>query len=491
MDTRIQGLNRLDPSHYFGIEIEEELSPSFVPLSLEDLEKHYYLKATSSSIEIKKYFLPATVHRLWMRYKNGQAPDDPPYLYGKKLVFHMKTNPEEWANIQTIHQFSSSALGFADPFSMEEKKLHLSPSFLSIEEQTVHKIAQLYGSKTKELKKNFGLSPRGIEKALKNRDGPAALEIWTDRETQIPRYLVKKLGTGGFGTVYDRMDLKKEKIDTIKVAFHSARAENEIANEAKILAHIHRGTSRLWGIQDKPHKIVDLSKKISTDSILSGGKKGLLIQKCEGDLFDFLEKTLYSFEEFRELFICHQVLSGLKTIHEAQIAHCDIKLENVLIKNFQPIRLNEKKMELPIVQIGDFGGAIDKNNLEMRIPTVTTANMTWEDFEAEKNAATPQQLLEIGQQHDIFSAGIILYGVFKGERALPLEEKEGSLFSVATDYLPLFQEELTHPLDALIKSMLQPEREQRPLIKSVLDSFENIMGKTYVKITRKIQKKIT
>lgn len=486
MDTWIQHTRELDPSNHFEIEQESESSSSFFFLSLEELEKNYYLKKDASSFDIKKYFLPATVHQLWMRYKNSKNSFEPPYLYGKNLVFHMKTTPQDFAKVQTIYRLSSSSLGIeTSPFTES--------SWLSVEEQTIHKVHQLYGSKRKEIKKTFGLSPKNIEEVLKIGDTTLSLEIWRDKDTQVPRYLVKKLGAGGFGTVYHRMHLKKEKIDTIKVAFDNPRAENEIANEAKILTHIYKGKPDLWGVQSRPRKIVDLSKKIAMDSISSGGKKGLLIQKCEGDLFDFLEKTLSSFEEFRELFICHQILSGLKSIHQANVAHCDMKLENILIKNFQTIRLNEKKMELPIVQIGDFGGAIDKNNVEMRIPTVTTANMIWEDFEAEKNASSPKTLLKIGQQHDIFSAGIILYGIFKGERVFPLEEKGEGSFSIATHYSPLFpveEGEALHPLDDLIKSMLHPERDQRPLIQSVFNSFEKIMGKRYVKITKKIQKKI-
>jgi len=62
-------------------------------------------------------------------------------------------------------------------------------------------------------------------------------------------------------------------------------------------------------------------------------KKGnyIVTEKCKGDLFDLVfEKGGRFSDENEASYIIHQILIGLEYIHNKDIAHCDLKLSNIM-----------------------------------------------------------------------------------------------------------------------------------------------------------------
>lgn len=145
-------------------------------------------------------------------------------------------------------------------------------------------------------------------------------------------------------------------MDFIKINKKVPQAFENLQNEFNLLEKIHGDVPSLWGIQDKPRKVINLSEKIgqnSTGNDLNKRGKGLLITKCQSDLFDFLVAPAYKKSNSLTRFsICHQLLSGLGSIHDAGVVHGDLKPENILLKHFES---SSKGISIPIVQIADFG----------------------------------------------------------------------------------------------------------------------------------------
>lgn len=74
----------------------------------------------------------------------------------------------------------------------------------------------------------------------------------------------------------------------------------------------------------------------------------VITEKCEGDLFDLIFQKGGRFSNENEVsYIIHQILVGLEYIHSKNIAHCDLKLSNIMY-----ISSNR-----PLIKIIDFGNS--------------------------------------------------------------------------------------------------------------------------------------
>jgi len=76
----------------------------------------------------------------------------------------------------------------------------------------------------------------------------------------------------------------------------------------------------------------------------------IVMEKCDGDLYDLLEKKK-SFSESEIKKILLQLNKALKIMFEKEIVHRDLKPENIFIKYLSPNK-NEY-----IVKLGDFGNS--------------------------------------------------------------------------------------------------------------------------------------
>lgn len=155
-------------------------------------------------------------------------------------------------------------------------------------------------------------------------------------------YKGEKIGSGTYGKVYKVQNVitgttfaakKARSKDTEKKP--SLAAHNDLNNEYSILAHIHAGGTKV-GIQKAPHKENETTPFYVTE-LYAGDLK-----KINSDLI----KQPVS----ERLLLCRQLLQGLKTLHELQFVHGDIKPANCLMKK-------DDKGKITEFAISDLGGA--------------------------------------------------------------------------------------------------------------------------------------
>ena len=78
-----------------------------------------------------------------------------------------------------------------------------------------------------------------------------------------------------------------------------------------------------------------------------------------GDLYDYVE-TRGGFSERLCRFIFKQLLEGVNYIHSQEVAHLDLKLENIFVDG--PLSLTESSNW---IKIGDFGLSESTSNSEV------------------------------------------------------------------------------------------------------------------------------
>ena len=75
-------------------------------------------------------------------------------------------------------------------------------------------------------------------------------------------------------------------------------------------------------------------------------RKYLVLELCDGDLFDYLDERHFSLEEEEQVDILKQITSGVNYLHSIGICHRDLKLENIMIS---------MRDGQPVLKIADFG----------------------------------------------------------------------------------------------------------------------------------------
>ena len=135
---------------------------------------------------------------------------------------------------------------------------------------------------------------------------PPSVEGWDVHEV---------LGTGAFGSVF-RATRQGNEAEEVALKFSSFR--NEVVkkcavNEAKVL-----------GCCDSPHIV----KMMAAEVEVQGGLVVFLeLLQCEL-LQDLSREKFYTEEDARGLLL--QVAQAVHYLHERSIAHCDLKIENIM-----------------------------------------------------------------------------------------------------------------------------------------------------------------
>ena len=196
--------------------------------------------------------------------------------------------------------------------------------------------------------------------------------------------IIKELGKGGFGRVYQvlrKSDNKYYAIKVIPIKDETNEKIKNFENEAEILS------------------------KFNCDNIVKyyGSSKDnnniyILMEYCESDnLRSFINKYMNNNMLIEENILCNiikQICMGIKIIHNKKIVHRDLKPENIFING----KIN--------IKIGDFG--ISKQ-LDLYKSYALSKSKLGTDY------YISPELLDIGiynEKTDIYSLGCIIYELF-------------------------------------------------------------------------------
>lgn len=207
------------------------------------------------------------------------------------------------------------------------------------------------------------------------------------------RYLVdRKLGEGGFGSVYLASDIK---VNSRKVVIKILHAEE---------------TSNDWSRKKFQQEFEALArlKHPSIVSVLDGGETSdgrpyIVMEYINGaSLRSLINEGPFAFERIAN--IVQQVGRALTTAHQAGILHRDLKPENIMIENADGDEY---------VKVIDFGIAKVKNSVVDVVTAKEVAVGTIAYMSPEQLRAQP-----ISTTSDVYALGVISYEMITGKRPL-------------------------------------------------------------------------
>lgn len=251
--------------------------------------------------------------------------------------------------------------------------------------------------------------------------------------TQIGSYrIIEEIGEGAFGKVY----LAQHVLLNTQVVLKCG-----LVDDPNIVREIY------YHKQLRHKNIVKLYEVVKTEKHL-----WLVLEYCEGNELFYLiyERRRLDTDECRALFF--QIVVALKHVHLLNLAHRDLKLENIL--------LADKKRT--VVKLTDFGFVREFNpNRRQFLLTVcgTTVYMAPELLKNEKY---------LGFACDIWSLGVILYTMVYGEMPFDEDDDLKTKFKIIYDE-PLYRESGSPDAVLLVQKMLSKDPRNRPTLTEILN----------------------
>ncbi|CAD8103498.1 unnamed protein product [Paramecium primaurelia] len=266
-------------------------------------------------------------------------------------------------------------------------------------------------------------------------------------------------------STHNRISVQKKATLTLKDSISNSRL-GQLRQEAKML--------RL--LKDYRHKNIILLEEIITDC----RSVSIILEYCQGgDLLQLLQQKSIQIDVPRLML---NLLSGLKHLHDLEIVHRDIKLQNILFKD-------SKNMDT--LKIADFGFSCIKSQISFINPRCGTPGYTAPEVFS--------QSCKYNEKVDIYSAGIIFYNILTSKNPFGNSQNISDLIQTNIDgnYNQAYLEatKLNNPLAYnLLTKMLQKEPHSRPSANECLNHpyFQSQMQSNFIKeiitIKRKFQK---
>lgn len=270
-----------------------------------------------------------------------------------------------------------------------------------------------------------------------------------------PYELIKQLGEGGMGKVFQAKDTRLDRLVAIKIPIFSKKADDNSDNvdchikrfyrEAKLAAKIkHRNVCAIHAVDEiDGHHYLDL-------------------EFIEGDdLADYLKKMGGKLRPIEAAEIVAKVASGMHALHRKDVVHRDLKPQNIMIDD-------ERE---PVIL--DFGLAKGIDDTEL--------SLSGGGFLGTLRYSSPEQLkdkqLADLPTTDIYALGAILYELISGEYADAGDNERDVIRSKWNPPQPLktFVPDIPEMLDDICMKMLNDSPDDRQesmsLVSNELNNF--------------------
>lgn len=234
--------------------------------------------------------------------------------------------------------------------------------------------------------------------------------------TMLGHYrVVRTLGAGGMGEVYEALDTRLNRSVALKVIRQDVAADpprrQRLAREARAAAMLNH-----------PH-IVTLHSLDEHDGVLF-----LTMELLEGStLSDVVPKGGLPTERFLRMAV--QLADALAAAHAAGIVHRDLKPANVMVTRDG------------VLKVLDFG--LSKSEIDRTVTAVTTESLTSDGSFLGTAPYMAPEVIEGGEadaRSDIFSLGIVLFEMATGRRPFPGDTALAVITAILRDRPPLANE---------------------------------------------------
>ncbi len=258
--------------------------------------------------------------------------------------------------------------------------------------------------------------------------------------------ILKLLGVGGMGAVYQAFDHELGVAVAIKVIRPAAQADATAAKELE-----QRFKRELVLARQVTHKYVVRIHDLGE----IGGIKYLTMPFIEGETLATMMRKTGPLPLARAITIARQVAQGLAAAHEKGVVHRDLKPENIMI---------EREADAPVPNSGDalimdFGIArsVDAGGTQTAAGSVigTLEYMAPEQAQGKK----------IDQRADQYALGLIVYDMLAGRQRLAgVDGAMAELLSrvaASPAALKTLKPEIPQPVNDLVMRCLQPNPDSR------------------------------
>ncbi|XP_051005328.1 serine/threonine-protein kinase 33 [Acomys russatus] len=258
------------------------------------------------------------------------------------------------------------------------------------------------------------------------------------------------LGQGSFGMVSEAIDRETgakwaiKKVNKEKAGSSAMKLLEREVNILKIVKHKH---------------IIHLEQVFETPQ-----KMYLVMELCEdGELKEVLERKGY-FSENETRLIIQSLASAIAYLHNKDIVHRDLKLENIMVKSSFLDDNNEMNLN---IKVTDFGLAVKKHGSRSEAMMQTTCGTPIYMAPEVINAH------DYSQQCDIWSIGVIMYILLCGEPPF-LANSEEKLFELIRKGELRFEnpiwESISDSAKSVLKQLLKVDPAHRITAKELLDN---------------------
>ncbi|HEY6636527.1 MAG TPA: serine/threonine-protein kinase [Solirubrobacterales bacterium] len=237
----------------------------------------------------------------------------------------------------------------------------------------------------------------------------------------------KRIGSGGFGTVYRAWDERLQRPVAVKVIDREHGAPR-VTREAQAVARLsHRNIATLYELATDGERAFLVSELIEGETLRSLGRRG--------ELTDRLVARVGA-----------DAAAALTAAHRAGVVHRDVKPENILVDSGDQAKL----VDFGIARI-----AGEKTLTATGAVVGTLAYMAPEQADG----------LRPGPAADVYSLALTLYECLCGEHPLLREGPAATARAIGEPIAPLaaVRPELPEQMTEAIDAALDPDPEERPL----------------------------
>jgi alkyl hydroperoxide reductase subunit AhpC/predicted Ser/Thr protein kinase len=245
-----------------------------------------------------------------------------------------------------------------------------------------------------------------------------------------------ELGSGSFGVVYRARDLTLERTVALKVFRPGpSGSPRTFLNEARAAAALnHPNVCTIYAVDD------------------SDGVSLIVMEYLEGEPLDKrLSAGPLPPEDAKR--IARQVASGMSAAHAGHVVHGDLKPANIMVGSDGMAKV----MDFGLARRRATGSAARESGLQETVdPSVLSGTPAYMSPEqARSEPASPQS--------DVFSLGLMLYEMLRGEKAIRGDNLLDVLRQIDTLEPERYAQGLPAPFDAILRRALVPRMEQRDI----------------------------